>query len=100
MVSLHLQRFVDVVAFPACFLVVDLHVERQRELLVRKYRVKIGRQGLENMFAGLLAGGEVAALAKPQQHVEKGEVAAVCNRIVLAPDGADANASEREDAGL
>src|SRR5262249_14388913 len=61
MCSLHFQCFVDVVAFPARFLVVDLHVERQRELHVRKQRIKIGRQGLENMFAGLLTGREVAA---------------------------------------
>jgi hypothetical protein len=35
------------------------------------HRIEIGRQGLENMFAGLLAGGEVAAFAEPQHHVEK-----------------------------
>ena len=32
----------DVVAFPAGFLVVDLHVGRQRELLVRKAAVETG----------------------------------------------------------
>src|SRR3954447_20460300 len=100
MCSLHLQSFVDVVAFPAGFLVVDLHVERQRELLVRKYRIEKGRQGLEHMFAGLLAGGEVAAFAEPQHHVEKREVLlAVGDRIMLASDGADSDATEREDAG-
>src|SRR5258708_39448782 len=81
---LHFQSFVDVVAFPAGFLVVDLHVERQRELAVRKHRIKIGRQGLENMFAGFLSGGEIAALAEPQHHVENAEaLAAVGHRIVL-----------------
>src|SRR4051794_10646043 len=101
MCGLHFQSFVDVVAFPAGFLVVDLHVERQRELHVRKHRIEVGGQGLENMFAGLLAGGEVAAFAEPQHHVEKSEVLlAVGDCIVLASDGADSNTSEREDAGL
>src|SRR5262245_60128037 len=36
---LHLQCVVDVVAFPARLLVVDLHVERQSELAVGEYRV-------------------------------------------------------------
>ena len=53
---LHFQGFVDVVALPAGFLVVDLHVERQREFAVREHRIEIGRQRLEDMFAGLLAG--------------------------------------------
>ncbi len=56
---------------------------------------------LENMFAGLLSGREVAPLAKPQHHVEEAKtLVAVGDRIVLAPDGADANAPERKDAGL
>src|SRR3954452_11248887 len=100
MCSLHFQSFVDVVAFPAGFLVVDLHVERQRELQVRKHRIEVGGQGLENMFAGLLAGGEVAAFAEPQHHVEKSEVlCAVGDGVVLAFDGADPDAAERENAG-
>jgi hypothetical protein len=53
------------------------------------------------MLARLLAGGEVAAFAEPQHHVEKAAIlAAVGNRKVLAFDGADANTSEREDPGL
>ena len=53
------------------------------------------------MFAGLLAGGEVAAFAEPQHHVEKAVIrSAVGDRVVLASDGADANTAEREDTGL
>ena len=53
------------------------------------------------MFAGLLSGREVAPLAKPQHHVEEAEaLVAVGDRIVLASDGADTNAPEREDAGF
>src|SRR4029079_12434452 len=56
---------------------------------------------LEDMFAGLLAGGEVAPFAEPQHHVEKAEMrVAVGNRIMLAAHGANANAAKREDAGL
>src|SRR6476660_7215307 len=71
---LHFQGFVDVVALPAGFLVVDLHVERQRKFRLLEHRIEIGRQRLEDMFAGLLAGGEVAPFAEPQHHVEKAEV--------------------------
>src|SRR5437868_366663 len=71
---LGLQRLVDIIALPAGFLVVDLHVERQRELALRECRVEIGRQHLEDMLAGLFARREVAAFAKPQHHVEKAEM--------------------------
>src|SRR5438045_5545143 len=99
--GLYFQSFVDVVALPAGLLVVDLHVERQRELALREHRIEIDRQRLEDMFARLLAGREVAPFAEPQHHVEKAEIrSSVGNRIVLASDGADANAAEREDAGL
>ncbi|MGY2844729.1 hypothetical protein ACVMDN_001983 [Bradyrhizobium sp. USDA 4510] len=40
---LHLQCVVDVVAFPAGFLVVDLHVERQREFAVGEDRIEMSR---------------------------------------------------------
>src|SRR6185369_10631208 len=39
---LHFQGFVDVVAFPAGVLVVDLHVERQRELGLLEHRIEMG----------------------------------------------------------
>ena len=45
--------------------------------------------------------GEVAAFAEPQHHVEKAEIRlAVGDRVMLASDGADADAAEREDAGF
>src|SRR6266481_3746708 len=99
--GLRLQNVVDIVALPAGFLVVDLHVERQRELAARKDRVEMDGQRLEDMFAGLLSGREIAALAKPQHHVEKAEIRrTVGNGVVLAAYRADANAAEREDPGL
>src|SRR5712691_11438137 len=95
--SFRFQGFVDVVAFPARLLVVDLHVERQRELALREYGIEIGRQRLEDVRAGLLAGREVAALAEPEHHVEKAEIGiSVRDRIMVASDGADADAAERE----
>src|SRR3954454_5605892 len=57
---LRLQRLVDVVALPAGLLVVDLHVERQRELAFSERRIEIGGQHLEDLLAGLFADGEVA----------------------------------------
>src|SRR5665213_1286782 len=103
--SLHfrclLQGFVDVVAFPAHVLVADLHLERQREIALCENRVEIGRQRLEDMLAGLLAGGEIAALAEPQQHGDKTVIRiAVGDRIMLAAHGADAGAPDREDSGF
>src|SRR6266566_209308 len=99
--GLRFQNVVDVVALPAGFLVVDLHVERQRELAARKDRVEIGGQRLEDMFAGLLSGREIAAFAEPQHHVEKAEIrGTVGNGVVLAAYRADANAAEREDPGF
>ena len=66
-----------------------------------EHRIEIGRQRLEDMLAGLLAGSEVAAFAEPQHHVEKAETrVAVGNRVMLAANGADADAAEREDAGF
>src|SRR5882757_2070900 len=67
--GLRLQGLVNVVALPAGFLVVDLHVERQRKLAGRKHRIEMVGQDAKNMLAGPLAGGEIAALAQPQHHV-------------------------------
>src|SRR5882724_11330474 len=53
--SLRLQNSMDVVAFPAGFLVVDLHVKRQRTLARGKDRVEVIGEGAENILAGLLA---------------------------------------------
>src|SRR6478609_1930719 len=98
---LHFQGFVDVVALPAGFLVVDLHVERQRKFRLLEHRIEIGRQRLEDMFAGLLAGGEVAPFAESQHHVEKAEVrVTVGDCVMLATHRTNANAAEREDAGF
>src|SRR5438046_5616782 len=72
--GLRFQNVVDVVALPAGFLVVDLHVERQREFAFLEDRVEIGGQHFENMLAGVLAGREIAALAEPQHHREKAEM--------------------------
>src|SRR3954471_15805345 len=56
---------------------------------------------LEDMLAGRLAGWQIAAFADAQHHVEKAVVLPrVRDRIMLASDGADADAAEREDAGL
>src|SRR5665213_1464508 len=99
--NLRLQSLVYVVALPAHFLVVDLHVERQREFAVGESRIEIIGERLEDMLAGLLAGGEIAALAKPQYHREEAEIGvAVGNGIMLAADGADAGAADRENPGL
>src|SRR6185437_4929846 len=99
--GLRFQGFVDVVALPARFLVVDLHVERQRKLALCEHGIEMGRERLEDMLAGLLAGGEIAPLAEPQHHRKKAQIGvAVGDGVVLAFDGADADAAEREDAGL
>src|SRR5215471_10111443 len=99
--GLRFQRVMNVVAFPARLLVVDLHVERQRKPAVRKERLKMSRQRLEDVLAGSFSGGEVAAFAKSQQHVEKSVICpAVGNGIVLASDGAITDAAEREDAAF
>ena len=64
-------------------------------------RIEMGGQRLEDMLAGLFARGEVAALAKPQHHREKAVLrVAVGNGVMLAFDGADANAAERKDSGF
>src|SRR3977135_4039341 len=99
--GLRFQKVVDIVALPAGFLVVDLHVERQRELAARKDRVEIAGQRLEDIFAGLLSGREIAALAEPQHHVEKAEIRrTVGDGVVLAAYRADAKAAERKDPGF
>src|SRR6185437_5942919 len=91
--GLRFQGFVNVVALPARILVVDLHVERQRELGLREDGVKMRRQRLEDVFAGLLTRRQITAFAEPQHHVEEAEVrVAVRDRAMLAPHGADANA--------
>src|SRR6201999_4513056 len=92
-----LQGFVDVVAFPAHVLVVDLHFERQRERALGEYRIEIGRQRLEHVLAGLLAGDEIAPLAEPQQNGDEAVIGvAVGDRIVFAAHGADPRAADRE----
>src|SRR5450759_185244 len=99
--GLHLQGLVDIVALPAGFLVVDLHVERQRERACGENRIEIAGQRLEYMLAGLPAGGEIAPLAKPQHHGEKAELRIpVGDGVVLASDSADANAAERKNPGF
>src|ERR1700747_981677 len=98
---LRLQGLVEVVALPAGFLVVDLHVERQCEFTLGKLRIEIVRQRLEDMLSGLPAGRQIAPLAKPQHHIEKAEIRApVGDGVVLATDGANPNTAERKDAGL
>ena len=53
------------------------------------------------MFAGLLAGRQIAPLAKPQHHIEKTEMRlAIGNGVVFAADRANANASERKNPGF
>src|SRR6185437_12437597 len=97
----HFQSFVDVVAFPAHVLVVDLHLEREREGAFGEHRIEIGRQRLEDVLAGLLAGREIAALAEPQQHGDEAVIGvAVGNRKMLAAHGADAGAADRENSGF
>src|SRR5665213_342967 len=99
--GLRLQSVVDVVALPARLLVVDLHVERQGEFAVGKHRIEMGGQRLEDMFSGLLAGGEVAARAKPKHHVEKSEIrTSIGDRVVLAANAADTDAAEWKDPGF
>src|ERR1700676_5288752 len=99
--NLRFQRLVNVVALPAGFLVVDLHVERQREFAPGENRIEMGREHLENVFARFRAGWEIAPLAKPQHHIEKAELRiAVGNRIMFAANGADPNPPERKDPGF
>ena len=53
------------------------------------------------MLTGFLAGGEIPAFTKPQHHIEKAvSWPAVCDCVVLAANGAHADAAERENAGL
>src|SRR5450432_1734057 len=101
MCGLRVQSLVDVVLLPAGFLVVDLHVERQREQTGGEHRVEMLGQHAKDMLAGLLAGGEVAALAEPQHHVEEAVLRpAVGDGVMLAADGADADAAERKNPGF
>ena len=70
-------------------------------LLLGKDRIEMDGERLEDVLAGLLARGEVAALAKPQHHGEKAVLrVAVGDGVMLAADGADANAAERKNAGF
>src|SRR3954466_13791542 len=95
------QDVVDVVALPARILVVDLHVEREGEFRDCEDGIEMPGERLEDMLAGRLAGWQIAAFADAQHHVEKAVVLPrVRNRIMLASDGANADAAEREDAGL
>src|SRR5258708_27529076 len=99
--GLRFQSLVDIVALPAGFLVIDLHVERQREFARGKNRVEMVGEYFEDMLAGLLASCEIAPLAKPQHHGEKPEMRiAVGDRIMLATDRADANAPDRKYPGF
>src|SRR5450432_569155 len=53
------------------------------------------------MFAGLLAGREIASLAEPQHHGEKAEMRrAVGDGVMIAAHRTDADAAEREDPGF
>src|SRR3954469_2404269 len=91
--GLRFQGVVDVVALPARVLVVDLHVEREREFRACEDGIEMAGERLEDLFAGLLAGLEVTAFADAQHHIEKAVVLPrVRNRIMLASDGADADA--------
>src|ERR1700676_2184042 len=91
--GLRFQSLVDVVALPAGFLVVDLHVEGQREFALRKDRIEMVGQDAENMFAGLLAGRQIAPLPESQHHIEKPEMRlAVGNGVGPAPAAADPKA--------
>src|ERR1700721_4485925 len=97
---LRLQGLVDVVALPAGFLIVDLHVKRQCEFALGKHRIETVRQRLEDMLSGLLAGRKIAPLAKPQHHVEKAEIRApIGDGVVLATDSANPNAAKRKMPG-
>src|SRR5258708_31179250 len=99
--ALCFQSLVDVVALPAGLLVVDLHVERQGELACSKDRIEMVGEDAEYMLAGLLAGGEIAPLAKTQDHVEKTVLRSpVGDGVMLATDGTDANAAERKNPGF
>src|SRR4029079_13339381 len=99
--GLRFQSVVNVVPLPACFLVVNLHVKRQCELAAGENRIEIAGEDPENMFAGGPARCEIAPLAKPQHHGEKTEIRfPVRDCVVLATDGADANAPERKDPGF
>src|SRR5713226_3094759 len=99
--GLRFLNVVDVVALPAGVLVVDLHVERQREPACSKHRIEMVGQSAENMLAGLLAGCEIAALAEPQHHREKPEMRrAIGNGVMLAADRPDADAAKRKDPGF
>ena len=60
-----------------------------------------GRRAPEDLFASLLAGGQIAPLAEPQHHVEESVIiSAIRDGKMLASDGADADTTEREDAGF
>src|SRR5262249_52947927 len=99
--GLRFQCIMNVVALEAGFLVVDLHVERQREFAAGEHGIEMAGQRAEDMFAGPFARGEIASLAEPQQHCQEAVVvAAIGNRIILAGDRAHPNAADGEHAGL
>src|ERR1700761_3935061 len=80
-----LQGFVDVVAFPAHILVVDLDVEREGEVATGEEGIEIARQRLEHVLAGLLAGREITSFADAQQQRDEAVLGiAVGNGIMLA----------------
>src|SRR5947199_2579306 len=83
--GLRFQGLVNIVPLPACFLVVDLHVKRQRELAAGENRVEVARKNFENVFASRFPRCEIATLAEPQHHREKAELRiAVRDRVMLA----------------
>src|SRR4051812_22228116 len=99
--GLRFQCVVDVVAFPARGCVVDLHVERQSELVVGEDGIEMPGEHLKDVCAGFVPCGEVTAFAEPQQHRKKRVVGApIGDRIVLAADRAHADAANGEDAGF
>src|SRR3977135_2945993 len=99
--GLSFQRLMDVVALPAGFLVVDLHVERQRKLARSKDGIEVAGQGPENMLAGFFASRKIASLAETQHHIEKSQMrVAVGDGVVLAANRPNLNAAERKDSGF
>src|SRR4051794_9667726 len=99
--GLRFQGVVDVVALPARVLVVDLHVEREGEFGACEHGIEMPRERLEDVLARLLAGWQITAFTDAQHHVEKAVILPrIGDGIMLASDGADADAAEREDAGL
>src|ERR1700749_257458 len=96
-----LQRFVDVVAFPAHILVVDLDIEREGIVALGKDGIEVGGERFEDVLAGLLPGGKPPPPPKPPPHRDEAMIRiAIGDRVVFAAHGADARAADREDAGF